>query len=205
MTKSNLLVTGFEPFDGYSTNPSAELVKRINGSETGRFNIIGEVLRLDYSSAFERLDYLIGQHKPEIVLLCGQAGRPSISIERIAINAVGTKRPDNYENKPESDIIKNDAPAAFFSNIDPHPLVRALVESEIPAFVSYHAGIYGCNWILFKLLDQISAGHFDLRTTFIHLPPLPSQAIEKDEPSTATMELDTMVRAIEVIIEQLSE
>jgi len=46
-----LLATGFEPFDGYSVNPSDELVKAINGRKIAAYNIVGATLPLDYTTA----------------------------------------------------------------------------------------------------------------------------------------------------------
>ncbi|MHA2209574.1 MAG: pyroglutamyl-peptidase I family protein [Candidatus Thorarchaeota archaeon] len=40
----------------------------------------------------------------------------------------------------------------------------------------------------------------NLLATFIHLPPLPQQAIEKEDPYLATMPLGTIAEAIKVII-----
>ncbi|MFX0108110.1 MAG: pyroglutamyl-peptidase I [Candidatus Hodarchaeota archaeon] len=200
---SKILITGFEPFDGYSLNPSAEIAKALNGYENGDSSVIGAVLPLDYENAMEEFDKIIKKTNPEIVLCCGQANRATVTIERIAINAIGIKRPDNYDNIPESDIIDPEGPVAYFSNIDPHPLVEALSEQGIPASVSYHAGIYGCNWLLYKVMRLIDTGKLNARATFVHVPPLPSQAIEKDSPSLATMTLDMLVRALEIIIEQL--
>jgi pyroglutamyl-peptidase len=83
-------------------------------------------------------------------------------------------------------------------------LVEVLLNKNIPAFVSYHAGIYGCNWLLYRVLQQIEDGSLDAKATFIHLPPLPAQAIEKDLMSMATMSLEMEVDALQVIIENLS-
>ncbi len=204
MKMGSVLVTGFEPFDGYTMNPSAEVAKKLNGRTINGFRIIGEVLPLDYTKALGELDKKLAKHKPVFILLCGQAARSSVTIERIAINAISTKRPDNYKNLPETDIIDDESPPAYFSTIDPHPLVEAIVGEGIPAHVSYYAGIYGCNWILYNVLKQIDDGCVVAGATFIHLPPLPAQAIEKDEPSTPTMELETMVKALEIIIKQLT-
>jgi len=195
-----LLATGFEPFDGYSVNPSDELVKAINGRKIARYDIVGATLPLDYATALDKIDKLLAAHNPQVILCCGQASRATISIERIAINALGTKRADNYGNTPETDVIDADAPAAYYANIDPHPLVEALKGEGIPAYVSYHAGTYGCNWILFNILHKIATGKIHGRATFIHLPPLPSQALEKDKMELATMPLENIVRAIETII-----
>lgn len=199
-----ILITGFEPFDGFTVNPSEEVVKILDDTKVNQFSLVGLVLPLDYANALKILDKDLKKHKPEYVLCCGQSNRAAISIERIAVNAISTKRPDNYEKTPESDIIETDGAAAYFANLDPLKLVQALLDSGIPAHVSYHAGLYGCNWLLYNVMDMIETGTLVAKATFIHLPALPSQAIEKDMMSLATMPLDMQVKALEVIIKSLS-
>jgi pyroglutamyl-peptidase len=199
-----ILLTGFEPFDGFSVNPSEEIAKAFDGRSINQFSVVGLVLPLDYKNALRILDEALEKHKPKYVLCCGQANRSSITVERIALNAISTKRPDNYGNNPESDLIEADCPAAYFANIKPHELVKALVENGIPAEVSYHAGLYGCNWLLYNVMHRIESGRLDAKATFIHLPPLPPQAIEKDVMSLATMPLDIEIRALEEIIKSLT-
>jgi pyroglutamyl-peptidase len=200
-----ILITGFEPFEGYSINPSAELAKIVNGKIIGKYEIVSAVLLLDYNTAFSELKKLVDDHTPDVLLCIGQANRPAITVERIAINARSTKRPDNYENTPDTDVISEQGPPAFFTNIDPHPLVEAIEKEDIPAFVSYHAGIYGCNWIIYKVMEWISTSRLNLLATFIHIPPLPAQAIEKDNPNLATMPLRTIAEAIKAVIMNLPE
>ena len=195
-----LMITGFEPFDGYSINPSAELAKLVDGKRIGRFDIVGDVLPLDYNTAFPFLKKLVEEHSPDVLLCTGQASRPSITIERIAVNARSLKKADNYENIPETDIISDQGPPAFFTNLDPHPLVQAIEKEDIPAFISYHAGVYGCNYIIYKVMEWISASELNLLATFIHVPPLPQQAIEKENPYLATMPLGTTAEAIKAVI-----
>ncbi|MHA2145512.1 MAG: pyroglutamyl-peptidase I family protein [Candidatus Thorarchaeota archaeon] len=201
---STVLITGFEPFDGFTVNPSEEVAKSLDGSKIEQFDLVGLVLPLDYKNAFTILEKALMEHKPEYVLCCGQANRAAISIERIAVNAVSTKRSDNYENTPESDTINTEGPAAYFANLDPQPLVQALLDKGVPAQVSYHAGLYGCNWLLYNVMDMIETGSLDTEATFIHLPPLPAQAIEKDTLNLATMPLDMQVKALEIIIKSLN-
>ena len=198
-----LRATGFEPFDGYSVNPSDELVKAINGRKIAGYDIVGATLPLDYKIALDKLEEQLAAHTPQVILCFGQASRAAISIERIAINALGTKRADNYGNTPETDVIDVDAPAAYYANINPHRLVEALKDEGIPAYVSYHAGTYGCNWLLFNILHRIATGKIHGCATFIHLLPLPSQALEKDKMELATMPLENAVRAIEIVIQTL--
>jgi pyroglutamyl-peptidase len=196
-------VTGFEPFDGFSVNPSEEIAKSFNGHRIGRYNVVGMVLPLDYHNALAHLDTALQKDKPCVVLCCGQANRAAISVERLAVNILSTSKPDNYGNTPESDIIDPEGPAAYFANIDPFPLVHALLESGIPAHVSYHAGAYGCNWLLYNVMHRIEKGIIDAKATFIHLPPLPAQAVQKDAIALATMPLDLQQKALEIIISSL--
>ncbi|MHA1935681.1 MAG: pyroglutamyl-peptidase I family protein [Candidatus Thorarchaeota archaeon] len=200
---SSLLITGFEPFDGFSTNPSAELANTLDGKKIAGYTIKGTVLPLHYKTALGEFDNLLKSIKPSVILCCGQASRAAITIERLGINAINKDRADNYDNFPEVDIIKPSGPAAYFSNIDPHPLVTALTKEEIPASVSYHAGTYGCNWLLYSVMHRIETGEIDARATFIHVPALPAQAIEKKSVTIATMPLEMIVRAVEIIIEHL--
>ncbi|MHA2078200.1 MAG: pyroglutamyl-peptidase I family protein [Candidatus Thorarchaeota archaeon] len=199
-----ILITGFEPFNGFTVNPSEVVVKSLDGSKIDQFDLVGLVLPLDYKNAFTILEKALVEHKPEYVLCCGQANRAAISIERIAVNAVSTKRSDNYENTPESDTINTEGPAAYFANLDPLPLVQTLLDNDIPAYVSYHAGLYGCNWLLYKVMQMIETGLLHAKATFIHLPPLPFQAIEKDLMNLATMPLEIQINALKTIIASLS-
>ena len=200
---AKILVTGFEPFDGFTINPSEEVAKALDGTEIGKHSLVGLVLPLDYKNALGILDKALEKYKPDYVLCCGQANRAVITIERIAINILSTKRPDNYDNTPETDVINPQGPAAYFANIDPHRLVKILKEKEIPADVSYFAGAYGCNWLLYNVMQRIEDGKLEAQATFIHLPPISSQAIQKDMMSLATMPLDMLIEALVTIIKSL--
>ncbi len=200
---AKVVISGFEPFDGYSINPSAELVKLFDGQRINNHDIKGIVLPLDYKKADKLLKDLISKEKPQFVLCCGQANRPLITLEHLGINVLNTDREDNYGNVPDSHIIETEAPAAYFSTIDVHLLVSILKENGIPAAVSYNAGTYGCNWILFSILHWFANGNFDAKAAFVHVPPLPEQSIEKNDSSLATMPLRDQLEAIKIIIQSL--
>ncbi|MGQ4911358.1 MAG: pyroglutamyl-peptidase I [Candidatus Thorarchaeota archaeon] len=198
-----VLVTGFEPFDDFSINPSEEVVKSLDGLKVTGFDVHGLVLPLDYEKAFTKMESVMDSLEPEFILCFGQAYRGGITLERIAINAVSTTRADNYGHTPESDIILEDAPAAYFTTIMPHPIVEHLRRARIPSGVSYHAGTFGCNWILFRVLHKLTTERRNGRALFVHLPALPEQAVEKSQTNLATMPLETQVRAAEIIISML--
>jgi pyroglutamyl-peptidase len=198
-----ILVTGFEPFDGFKINPSEEVAKALHEKKIAQHSVIGLVLPLDYKHALDLLDDAVAKYRPEYILCCGQANRAVITIERIAINVLSTKKSDNYDNLPESDIINYEGPAAYFANLEPQPLVQILKDKGIPAEVSYYAGVYGCNWLLYNVMKRIEKGEFEAQSTFIHLPPLPEQAIEKDMPTLATMPREMEMEALVEIIKSL--
>ncbi len=200
---AKVVITGFEPFDGSSLNPSEELVKRLGGKRISRYQVIGEVLPLDYSKGLDIAKRAITEHKPKFILCCGQANRAAITLEFVGLNVRSTEREDNYGNRPKTPVINPSAPAAYFSTIDVHRIAIVLKEKGIPAGVSYHAGTYGCNWLLFSLLDWLPTSGLDSKVAFVHVPPLPEQAIEMNNLALATMPLDTITEAIEIIIESL--
>jgi pyroglutamyl-peptidase len=76
-----ILLTGFEPFDGFSVNPSEEIVKNFADTNINQYSIFGVILPLDYKNAFEILDEEIEKHRPDFILCCGQANRAAISFE----------------------------------------------------------------------------------------------------------------------------
>lgn len=201
---SRIVITGFEPFDGFTINPSEEVAKVLDGKKVEQHSLIGLVLPLDYKNALDILDEALTRHKTDYVLCCGQANRPVITIERIAINILSTKRSDNYGNTPKTDIINYEGPAAYFANLEPQKLVQILKGNGIPAEVSYYAGAYGCNWLLYNVMHRIEHGELDAQATFIHLPPLPSQAIQKEMMSLATMPLEMQIDAMLTIIKSLN-
>ncbi|MCF2138041.1 MAG: pyroglutamyl-peptidase I [Candidatus Thorarchaeota archaeon] len=202
MTKT-LLLTGFEPFDGSSLNPSAELAKAMDDTTVGQFKIVGKVLHLDYTRALDEVRDAINQHKPSVVIACGQANRGAITFEKIAVNALNTMRGDNYENIPESDLIEKEGPPAYFTDLDVAYLAKSLRDEGIPAEVSYHAGTYGCNWLFYNLMHWRAMDQLTAQVGFIHVPPLPEQIIEKHTTTIPSMPLPMILRSMQIVIERL--
>ena len=95
-----ILVTGFEPFNGESINPSIEAVKNLPDFIEG-VRVIKLRLPTAYHSAITTLYNEIETHTPNWVVSIGQAGgRAGITPERIAINIDDALIPDNEGNQP---------------------------------------------------------------------------------------------------------
>ncbi len=69
-----MLITGFDPFDKETVNPSWEAAKRLNGFETDEAIITAEQIPTVFRSALDTLRQAIQKHQPDIVICVGQAG-----------------------------------------------------------------------------------------------------------------------------------
>ena len=140
------------------------------------------------------------EHRPDVILSVGQAGgREGISLERIAVNLMDARIPDNAGFQPVDEPLYADGPAAHFSSLPLRPLLAALQEAEIPASISNTAGLYVCNAVFYEAARLKAQGKVRM-VGFIHVPYLPGQAAEKDAPS---LPLDRMVRALEIVFENI--
>jgi len=188
-----VLLTGFEPFGNATSNPSGEIVKQISGD-----NIVTAILPVAYTQSAERLLSLIEQHKPDVVICLGQAeGRIAITPERVAINLDDARLADN-EGVLRNDVkILQDGPDAYFSTLPVNDIVAAIKAQGIPASVSLSAGAFLCNHVFYIAQNKFEGS--DVRSGFVHVPLMDSQAAEF--PGLPTMPLDQMVTAVRAMLE----
>jgi len=190
---TTILLTGFEPFGNATSNPSGEIVKQISGD-----NIVTAILPVAYTQSAERLLSLIEQHKPNAVICLGQAeGRTAITPERVAINLDDARLADN-EGVLRNDVkILQDGPDAYFSTLPINDIVAAIKAQGIPAAVSLSAGAFLCNHVFYVAQNKFAGS--DVRSGFVHVPLMDSQATEF--PGLPTMPLGQMVTAVRAILE----
>jgi len=190
---TTILLTGFEPFGNATSNPSGEIVKQISGD-----NIVTAILPVAYTQSAEQLLRLIEQHKPDVVICLGQAeGRTAITPERVAINLDDARLADNKGVLRNDVKILQDGPDAYFSTLPVNELVVAIKAQGIPAAVSLSAGAFLCNHVFYVAQNKFAGS--DVRSGFVHVPLMDSQAAEF--PGLPTMPLDQMVTAVRAMLE----
>ena len=190
-----VLLTGFEPFGNATSNPSGEIVRQISGD-----NIVTAILPVAYAQSAERLLSLIEEHKPDVVICLGQAeGRTAITPERIAINLDDARLADNQGVLRNDVKILEDGPDAYFSTLPVNDIVAAIKAQGIPAAVSLSAGAFLCNHVFYVAQNKFAGS--DVRSGFVHVPLMDSQAAEF--PGLPTMPLDQMVTAVRAMLEVL--
>lgn len=200
-----ILVTAFEPFNGRDINPSELILEQLEAPEG--VTLIKELLPVEFKKTTMILQQLLKEHQPDIVISLGQAGnRPEISIERVAINLNNCRSSngqktiaDNVGDMPVDEPIIVGAPAAYFSNLPVWDMVKAIQAVSVEATVSYTAGAYVCNHVMYTVLHEVATNYPNTKAGFIHVPFIPEQ-----NPVTGyTMELNDMIKGIEATLECL--
>ncbi|MBP6864986.1 MAG: pyroglutamyl-peptidase I [Candidatus Didemnitutus sp.] len=192
----NVLLTGFEPFDGQALNPSEEIAREINEATIARHKVVGALLPCVFGAAIKELKHQIKLHDPVVVICLGQAGgRPAITPERVAINLDDARIPDNAGQQPIDKPIVKDGPAAYFSTLPVKAIVQSLRKHDIPAELSQTAGTFVCNHVFYGLMHELASHRPQVRGGFIHVPFLPEQT--GDQPS---LRFETMTEAVRLAI-----
>ncbi|MCC8128683.1 MAG: pyroglutamyl-peptidase I [Clostridiales bacterium] len=195
----NILVTGFEPFGGEKINPSWEAVRRLP-AQIGRAKVTAVQLPTAFQRGEAALLCALETCRPELVLCVGLAGgRKSFTLERVGINLRDARIPDNDGFQPEDRPVRPDGPAAYFATLPVKEMAQGLNRAGIPAAVSYTAGTYVCNDILYTLLDWQTREMPESRGGFVHLPYTLEQAAEKGD-TVPGMAPEEMFRGLELAI-----
>jgi pyroglutamyl-peptidase len=198
MTKT-VLLTGFEPFNKATINPSWEAVRALEGWRGAGFTV--EVLELPcvFGRAIDALKEAVDRLRPDVVIATGQAGgRAELSVERIAINVDDALFLDNAAQQPIDTAIVPGGPAAYFTTLPIKAIVRAIRGRGIAAGVSQTAGTFVCNHVFYGLMHHL-AGQ-PVRAGFIHVPFLPEQAAAYPGGAPG-MALDDMIAGLRVAVE----
>ena len=189
-----ILVTGFDPFGGETVNPAREAVMRLPDT-LGGYEISKLEIPTVFGLAAETVLKVSDKLRPHAILCVGQAGgRSAVTPEVVAINLREATIPDNAGHMPVNTPVIENAPAAYFATLPVRDMVRAAKERGIPCALSYTAGAFVCNDLLYTLLHHYR--DTDVRVGFVHIPYLPEQAGE----GVPSMELNTVVEALTAMI-----
>lgn len=193
-----LLITGFDPFGGADRNPAREAVMALP-SVLGDYEIIPLEIPTVFGKAAETVLRAAQELCPDVILCVGQAaGRAAITPEVVGINLRNASIPDNAGNQPQHAPVVEGGPAAYFSTLPVREMAAAMQGAGLPSSLSYSAGVFVCNDLLYTLLH-----HYDgtsTRVGFIHIPCLPEQAKE----GCPSLPLGDTVRGLATAIEAIS-
>ncbi|MFO0627626.1 MAG: pyroglutamyl-peptidase I [Polyangiales bacterium] len=196
--ETTVLLTGFEPFDGETVNPSALAVARLHGRVVAGARVHAVVLPCAFGAARRALRRALDRVDPAVTVCVGQAGgRAGITLERVAINVDDARIPDNRGAQPVDRAVQRGGPVGYWSTLPIKAAVRSLREAGYDASVSQTAGTFVCNHVFYALMHAL-ASRPRARGGFVHVPYLPEQAARAG--GKPSMALDDIAGALEVVV-----
>jgi len=195
-----ILITGFEPFGNWKENSSQLCVE-----ELSKKNILGwKVITKIYPVEFKLTQRIIRediQNNFDFAIHLGQIDSSNkINLEKIGLN-VGK---NIYSTKMEIIKLISGGPIALESRTPLEQWLKKVDKLNIPIRISYHAGTYLCNALFYWSLYYSKKYRLKTKSTFIHLPVIPSQFSSKSE-KLLGLELEKSVKALDCIITDICE
>jgi pyroglutamyl-peptidase len=213
-----ILVTGFEPYGGLSSNPSYRAMERLAGTAIAGRPVIGRGLPVALARIGPAIAAMLDEIAPAAVVSLGLSpGEAVIRIERVAVNLADFSLPDNDGRTHRDRPIAENGAAALFSTLPVRAIETACNAAGIPARISLSAGSYLCNACLYRFLALAGAHPGSPLCGFLHVPHTPEDVAERliDEASgnrpaastveLASMELERIVRAAAITITETAK
>lgn len=180
----SVLITAFEPYDRWQANSSWQAVIEMTKDRPDEPKITTRLYPVDFRAAKAKLSEDL-QANFDFALHLGQApGSTGIRLESIGINIGGS----SHQLPEEAQALAIDGPVAYQSSLPLGKWAGMLRRAGIPTQVSYHAGTYLCNAMLYLSHYYTEQRGLKTRTCFMHLPLSTTQAISErqDIPSLPT-------------------
>jgi pyroglutamyl-peptidase len=196
-----VLVTGFGPFPGAPSNPSAALAKAL--ARRRRPALAGikrsiHVFETTYASVDRDLAKLFAR-QPDIVLMFGLAGRRQhLCIETRARNAVSVLFPDASGCRPQHGILAPHQPPSRKGGAPFSRLLAAARTGEVPSRLSRDAGGYLCNYAFWRALEHTAGGRPLVQ--FIHIPPVRRNRVLRRRTQRRAPSLSQLIAAAEALL-----
>jgi pyroglutamyl-peptidase len=161
--RPEILLAGFEPFDGRASNRSWQVVDAVPAEPW----LEKVQLPVDFAALRTIIPELAGRARKALVL-CGESAQHEVvQVERVALNVLDARIPDNRGARPRFEEVAADAPLARYARWDAAQVAEALTQAGVTALVSHHAGTYACNASLYLALHAASAPAI---VGFLHVP-----------------------------------
>lgn len=192
-----LLITGFEPFGDDEINPSWDAVARLPDI-IKEYKLEKLLLPVTFGEAAKIVIQTAERISPDAILCIGQAGgRDAVTPELVGINLRYASIPDNSGYQPKDEPISAGAAAAYFSTLPMRKITSAISEAKISARLSYSAGSYVCNDLLYTLLSHFADS--EIRVGFVHIP------YSTEQNKQPCMDINEIIRALTIAVENLDE
>lgn len=216
-TGKTLLITGFEPFDHADINASWQAVKALP-EQIGEWKLVKKEIPVVFEQAAQMVLKEAEAIKADALICCGLNGKAdAIHLEYLAVNLRHARIPDNSGQQPLQKRICEDGPLALESRLPVFEAEKRLKEAGIPAAVSFSAGTYVCNDVMYQILQHCQT--HEIPGGFVHIPPLADLPARREEQAEteesgkanpneaqtqiAPMSLEQAVKGLSLLVEML--
>jgi pyroglutamyl-peptidase len=196
----SVLLTAFEPYDLWAENSSWLALVELTREPLPDLKVVTRRYPVDFERVRQRLAEDLAANY-DYVLHLGQApGISRVHLEAIGINVGGhsAQTPDEFQP------LVSDGPPAYRSKLPLAQWSQRIRESGIPCQVSYHAGTYLCNAVLYLTHHVAAMTGLKSQAAFIHLPLAPQQVLGERQ-DWPTLPPSSAAAAIRLILHSLAE
>lgn len=166
MRELNVVISGFDHYDGVDVNPAIEVPKAIAEQGLGPASSPDDPLDqvevtihvvsipVSFAKAWPTLKETIEATRPDIVIATGlKHSVRGVMLERCATNLMDTAKPDADNVTPRREPIDPDGPAAYWTRLPLRSILNDFADDSIPATLSSDAGTFVCNSLFYNLLN----------------------------------------------------
>ncbi len=193
-----LLITAFEPYDRWAENSSWLALVELTRDLPAGAKVVTRRYPVDFEIARSRLVEDLAANY-DFVLHLGQApGIGRVHLEAIGVNVGGHSSllPDQFQP------LVPGGPVAYQSSLPLAEWAGQIRSIGIPCQVSYHAGTFLCNALLYLTHHIATSEQLRTRAAFIHLPLAPQQLLGERQ-DLPTMPSSACAEAIRWIVNHL--
>lgn len=194
----NILLTGFEPFGDWNSNSSQLCVTELSKLEIDDCDLTTKIYPVDFRKTQLKLSEDI-ETQVDYAIHLGQIDTSNkINLESIGLN-VGK---NDQNNEKEIINLIDGGPLALQSSAPLERWKNKIFNQNIPVEVSFHAGTYLCNALLYWSLYYCKKYRVKTKSTFVHIPITPPQILGNKDLSLG-LDLEKSVKAVKCIIEDI--
>jgi len=186
-----VLMSGFEPFGGYDTNPSWEAASPLDEVMVADLDVRVIELPVVWDESWDLLSAEIARLSPSVVIGTGMANGYAYRLETLAVNVEEGTDNDGVERVGEPVVEGGSDTLATMLPVD--AMSQAVEGVGFDTVLSDDAGTYLCNFIFYHVVYEAQAA--GRLAGFTHVPPAPYNG---------TMTVEDITTAHETALEALS-
>jgi len=167
-----VLMSGFEPFAEYATNPSIDAITPLHEQIVAGLDVRTIELDVSWSTAWVDLRAEIERLTADVVIGTGMSGTDAMRFETLGRNSAwGT---DNYDEYKDFEPVVDGGPETTPATMPNAEMAAAMEQGGYATMISDNAGDYLCNFVFYNLsLYAADDAAREITIGFVHVPPAP--------------------------------